>query len=436
MIANEKQYKISRAQAASFEQAVKEFNELSLIEQGLDPLLIKAQRNALVSQLEELQKEVTQYEALKSGAVRQLSTNTVAELGKKLIEARIAQSLSQKELAERLDMKEQQIQRYEQERYSSASLARLVDISSALDVGFQLELTLSPPDARADERSQPIELAKLPISLMKKRNWLGIGKRSVRREALDISVAVRQFMSPAIADGARALLRQGTRLEATFDEHALLAWKARIIWKARRKAGEIGKASFDDRSWLSSFKEFSLNENGPALAVEFLRTKGILVLIEAHLPQTHLDGAALLVDQTVPTIALTLRHNRLDNFWFVLLHELGHVVLHRNTGLKRGFFDDDQITASEIFEREADEFAKSLLLPEESWRSSLVRFTQSPEQIISFAQENRLSPAIVAGWIRRERGDYKIFGDLVGRGKVRGSLERIGLLEDSNVGGS
>jgi len=91
--------------------------------------------------------------------------------------------------------------------------------------------------------------------------------------------------------------------------------------------------------------------------------------------------------------------------------------------------------AREKAEREADAFAKSVFLPEEKWNSSLVRFTQSTDQIVQFARENRLSPAIIAGWIRRERNDYTIFKELVGHGKVRKSLKEAGLLETSNVTG-
>jgi HTH-type transcriptional regulator/antitoxin HigA len=139
------------------------------------------------------------------------------------------------------------------------------------------------------------------------------------------------------------------------------------------------------------------------------------------------------VDNSISTIALTLRYDRLDNFWFVLLHELGHTLLHRDFRLNRGFFDDDSVEATEKAEKEAGAFAKSVFLPEEKWTSSLVRFTQSADQIVQFAQENRLSPAIIAGWIRRERNDYTIFKELVGHGKVRKSLKKAGLLETSNV---
>ena len=62
--------------------------------------------------------------------------------------------------------------------------------------------------------------------------------------------------------------------------------------------------------------------------MEYLAHSGIPLVVEPHLPQTYLDGAAFLLPAGRPVIGLTLRYDRLDNFWFVLFHELAHVVKH------------------------------------------------------------------------------------------------------------
>ena len=299
--------------------------------------------------------------------------------------------MSQRDLAVRLGMKEQQIQRYEQERYASASLTRLSEIGSALDISFQMELSFETENVRrnTDELSEEIELSAFPIKAIKQRHWLEPELLGLKDRNTDLSTAFRVFISAANENAAPALLKQGTRMGKTYDENSLLAWKARIIWKTRSFLKKpSARPKFDDRTWLNSFKDFTLDEQGPALAVEYLRTKEIFVTFESHLPKTYLDGAALLVDRETPTIALTLRYDRLDNFWFVLLHELGHIFQHRDFGLRSGFFDNDEVKATERLEKEADEFAKSILLPSELWFSSLVRFTQSEDQIIAFAREN------------------------------------------------
>ena len=84
------------------------------------------------SQLGDLERELREYESLKAGGFELDQLNVVAELATVLIKARIAQGLSQKDLAERLGLKQQQIQRYEATDYASASLARLRQVASAL----------------------------------------------------------------------------------------------------------------------------------------------------------------------------------------------------------------------------------------------------------------------------------------------------------------
>src|SRR5208282_5053769 len=104
------------------------------------------------------------------------------------------------------------------------------------------------------------------------------------------------------------------------------------------------------------------HENGPVKARVLLATRGIVLIVERHLPGTYLDGAAMLSDDGVPVVALTLRYDRLDNFWFVLFHELGHVFLHLFDGLKFDFFDEEEGAASDELEKQADTFALDKLI--------------------------------------------------------------------------
>ena len=84
------------------------------------------------SQLTDLEAEVQEYEALKAGHFRMERLDVVEDLAALLVMARIAQGMTQKELAERLGVKEQQIQRYEATDYGSASLSRIKAVAAAL----------------------------------------------------------------------------------------------------------------------------------------------------------------------------------------------------------------------------------------------------------------------------------------------------------------
>ena len=135
MIKNERQYRITKAQAERFSQTLESLRQRSGETDGVHPLVAKAQEDALRSQLVDLEGELRDYESLKAGNFKIEDLNVISELPAVLIRARIAQGLSQKDLAERLQLKEQQIQRYEATDYSSASLERIKEVVRALRVG-------------------------------------------------------------------------------------------------------------------------------------------------------------------------------------------------------------------------------------------------------------------------------------------------------------
>ena len=146
-----------------------------------------------------------------------------------------------------------------------------------------------------------------------------------------------------------------------------------------------------------------------------------MLVAEPQIPGMKVDGAAFLLEG-VPVIGLTLRRDTVDNFWFTLLHEVGHVILHYRTGLRTGFFDDTDTTDVDEIEQEANEFASNVLIPEERWKRSPARITKSPAVVEKFAKELGINPAIVFGRIQKERGNYAIFSNSIGRGAVRKHL--------------
>jgi ribosome-binding protein aMBF1 (putative translation factor) len=135
MIKNERQYRITKAQAAKFEAALK----------GMSPSardkLMELEQRAMQSQWEEMQTELAEYEKLQSGAYGAISVESFDELPRALVRARIASGLSQKDLADKLNLKEQQVQRYEATEYSAASLARIQEIVRALGIKVAKEIS-------------------------------------------------------------------------------------------------------------------------------------------------------------------------------------------------------------------------------------------------------------------------------------------------------
>src|ERR1700751_1791958 len=103
MISNERQYRITKAEAVKFKQALVALDKEPAHE-GVHPRLVQAQREAMQSQLDELNEEIAEYERLKSGNVPAIQIGSFDELADGLIKARIAAGLSQKDLAERLNL--------------------------------------------------------------------------------------------------------------------------------------------------------------------------------------------------------------------------------------------------------------------------------------------------------------------------------------------
>jgi HTH-type transcriptional regulator/antitoxin HigA len=151
MITNERQYAISKKQLKEFEKAV-ETGKRSASRDGVHPRIHEAMLEGLDSQAEDLREQIERYEKLKSGKIRSRRLDAITELPVALIEGRIVSRISQKELAKRLGLPEQQIQRYEASRYAGVSIDRIGEVVRAL--GLKLKgVTYGPGAADPARRS-------------------------------------------------------------------------------------------------------------------------------------------------------------------------------------------------------------------------------------------------------------------------------------------
>lgn len=145
MITNEVQYRATKAHLEQFEEAAT--NLEAKAGPGTRGKLAQLQIDAVRSQADDLQAELDEYERLRGGEVSSFDAPSLDELATVLVKARIARGWTQRRLAESLGVAEQQIQRYESTGYRSASLARICDVASALDVTVAQHAVLSDPNA-------------------------------------------------------------------------------------------------------------------------------------------------------------------------------------------------------------------------------------------------------------------------------------------------
>ena len=424
MITNERQYRITKGQLVKLQEGLKQFNIEEVSRKTGSIVLAEAEFNSLKSEFEILESQLQEYESLKAGAITSFQAKSLEELPIMLIQARIAQHLSQRELGDLIGLKEQQIQRYESEQYASASLRRLREIAEALKLSISEIAEISPlTTPRSKSIKTPLlDWSKFPAKDMYKRNWFEGFHGSFDALALEANELVEDFVKTYIKKPNFVLHRQQTRFGKQFDPYALMAWECRILALASTSSVEMAQEyqpKLLTNEWIESFRKLSNQSNGPLQARDKLKEVGIILVIEPHLPGTYLDGAAMLLNGERPVIGMTLRYDRLDNFWFVLFHELCHVIKHlQKEGIDK-IFDDLDVDNHEGIEKEADTFASETLIPEKEWEKALVRFTQSKEAVRSFASKLGIGSSIVAGRIRKEANDFTILPDLIGQGEVR-----------------
>ena len=290
--------------------------------------------------------------------------------------------------------------------------------------GIPADSLLGPTtDPEPDPPSPGRDPAAYPLKQMYDRGYFPGRAGDWKRDGKDKPGLLDRFFRLLEPDfGAVPVFnRQGGGAKAKINPNALEAWRLRVLDRARHETvpPEWRREELDGEflRWLASLSSF---DEGPRLAVEALLGKGLPVIIEARLDHTHLDGAALLGKDGRPVIGLTLRQNRLDNFWFTLFHEIGHVLRHLG-GDRPAIFDSeiDSKRGGEI-EGEADRFALEHLIPPEQWES--VRQLRYAGEVRAAAKRLRVGPAVIAGRLRREANDYRIHRTLVGQGKARAAL--------------
>ncbi len=265
---------------------------------------------------------------------------------------------------------------------------------------------------------------------MADRGWIAGGRDLGERADKLIAGLIRRAGGPEVAAAAACYRKHDhRRLNARTDDYALRAWCWQVMATAsERSPGVTYKAGVVTPDLLGDVARLSRFEDGPRRARALLARHGVALEVLPHLPRTHLDGAVLRLGDGRPVIGLTLRDDRIDNFWFCLLHELAHVGRHFDSDPDGLFFDDLKLLEQEQWshdsrEAEADSWAEEALIPQGIWETSPVRSAPSAIGVINLAQVLQVHPAIVAGRVRYERRNYRLLSQFVGSGQIRRQFE-------------
>ncbi|MDJ0743690.1 MAG: helix-turn-helix transcriptional regulator [Xenococcaceae cyanobacterium MO_167.B27] len=140
MILNERQYGITKTKIKEFEQAKAKLSNSPVPENRNEQLRQKAHLDTLNNQLEVFRREIKEYEELKKGDIKSLKLDSFEQLPEALIKARIIRGWTQAQLADILQVKQQQVQRDETNKYANASFTKLLGIQKALNLEVKEEL--------------------------------------------------------------------------------------------------------------------------------------------------------------------------------------------------------------------------------------------------------------------------------------------------------
>lgn len=429
MILNDQQLRASKKNLSKLNTSI---GQLEIEEKVASEQFRNLEIQALKGFATDILRDIEAYEELLRGNFKPKKLTILSDLPILLIQTRIALGWSQEKLAKLTNSTVLTLQNYEENAYFGASLSKQLEIAQVLEIDTsECFLDTFDHDASSSKAITPhilneIDWGKYPVNEAFQMGWIQDTNHTSRTEAF------KDWLTNSIDPYAVcALHRKCNNLTVQADEPSLITWQARVLQVANYEANcsELPEFRGDER-WIKLLVSAMTEPNGPAKAKNLLREQGILLVVVPHMPKTYLDGATLQTHDGVPIVALTLRQDRLDHFWFTIFHELGHIYCHLYSRFNNGFVDLDVMREESMnaqsssyvnddLETEADQFANERLIDSKTWDTCLSRFTVTNETVEADAQRLNVHPSIIAGRIRHEQNNYSILNDLLGQGLVR-----------------
>lgn len=273
-----------------------------------------------------------------------------------------------------------------------------------LEAAYRLDL-LHEHDSEHNEIARKARLYQLaPVKELLKRGWIEVPEP---RELNALEIELCRFLritSPA----EEPALKFATRKTDRDDPHtpSQMAWASRV----KELAEPLQVSSFSQDQLLETIRQLprhSCQVEDTRRVPDILKTCGVRFVMVEHLPHTRIDGATLWLDEVSPVVALSLRYDRLDHFWYTLMHELAHVSECHGQEEQDLFVLDADLVGQHAgpandnisHEKIADEKAADWLIPQ----AELSRFVAqtrpyySKKAILEFAHKIRVHPCIVVG---------------------------------------
>ena len=309
---------------------------------------------------------------------------------------------TQKDLAHIMDRPEQtisQIVNAKKRITPETALQLAAAFGTSAELWLNLEANYQLHQARDDENNSEIRrrsrlYSLVPLTEICQRGWIRCWESFEKLEK-----EVCDFLDIATLDEEPRLAVSFRQSDIGDPEVAAeMAWVKRVEHLARRQTvGEFDRGRLEDA--LPELVSYAAAVRDVRRVPSFLLDQGVHFVIVPHLSKTYLDGAAFRLNGN-PVVAMTLRHDRIDNFWFTLLHELAHIV----AGHEGGYLDDLDEEADTPEEVEANGLARDWLIDPDALRA-FVDGTEpyfSRQKVVAFAERQRRHPGIVVGRLQHD----------------------------------
>ena len=266
-----------------------------------------------------------------------------------------------------------------------------------------------------DRTSRAQLFGSLPISEMIQRGWLNVDDM---RNFTNVKTEVLKFFKAESLDAIEKIPHAAKKTDPSNAPTLIqLAW----LYRVKEIASEMMTARYSPtavQNAVPKLKELLVSPAAARKAPRILAECGIRYVICEALPGAKIDGVCFWLDETRPVIGMSLRHDRIDNFWFVLRHELEHVIQLHGRDSKKDMLDvelegERAGTSSSVAseERIANQAAANFCVPQKSLESFIVR--KSPffneRDIVGFASTMQVHPGLVAGQLRNRLELWKRF---------------------------
>lgn len=270
----------------------------------------------------------------------------------------------------------------------------------------QLEFRIDP-----DVRLRAKVFGDLPITDIIKRGWLpGI----VDIKDAQLEAALCKFLNLESIDAIESIPHAAKKTDATADvTPAQLLWLSRV----REMATDYPSAKYSSsklEAALLKMQSLLVSPEGISKVPKLLMEAGVRYVIVESLPTAKIDGVCCWLGDEKPVIGMSLRFDRIDNFWFVLRHEIEHVLrgdgkqfARLDTDMEK--VDSDSDTSEE--ERQANKAAAEFCVPDNRLRDFISRKAPvfAERDIRGFAATLKRHPGIIAGQLQHHTNRYDLF---------------------------